>query len=392
MEKSSMITEIISGILISFVMIPESIAFAYILDLPASIGIQSAMVMSFFTSILGTPALISGATASVATSLLGVSYYAGKEYIPLTVVLGGVIQWLIGITGLYKYIKELPPSVNSGFLLALAVLIATSQINNLKDSNHHWFATDKMFYTLFMVIIALFIIQFGFIILRLKNMNIKIPGGLVEIAILSMAAFFLHIPVETIADKGKLTHSLPQPQNPLLPKMDMVSIMKIIPFALSMAVAGLIESIIMVERVNDIHKEKYCGFREVMVQGLANIISGCTGGIGGCVLVGESMMNLENGASSRISSITASINFILCNLFLSSYIEMISLPAIIAIMLHIVYLTGDWNSIAINSKNMKQKIGDKSWLTTVVTAGTGIVSNNLTFGVLSGYLFDRFMM
>ena len=151
MEKSSLITEFISGILISFVMIPESIAFAYLLDLPASVGIQSAMVMSFITSILGTPALISGATASVATSLLGVSYYAGKEYIPLTVVMGGVIQWLMGITGLYKHIKELPPSVNSGFLLALAVLIATSQINNLKDSNHHWFATDKMFYTLFMI-------------------------------------------------------------------------------------------------------------------------------------------------------------------------------------------------------------------------------------------------
>jgi SulP family sulfate permease len=372
------LNEIISGFLISLVMIPESIAFSYFLDLPASTGIQTAMVMSFITSIFGTPALISGATASIATSLYGVVKYIGKEYIPITVILGGIIQLLIGFLGLYKFIDKLPKSVNSGFLIALALLIGYSQINNFKDQKKDWFQSDEMFNTIFFTIIGLFIIQFSYIYLNFFNMKITIPGGLIEILLLTLFFYFFPINVQHISDKGELPRSLPTFKNPLPNNYDISNIAKTIPFAIAMATSGLIESLIMVGRMNTMKNKEYSGFNEVIVQGFANIVSGLTGGMGGCVLVGESMMNLNNGSETHISSFSTSLFFILFNLFFYKFINLVPICAIISIMLYIAYLTGDWESL------IKQK--GKNLFVIILTSLIGFASNSLTLGVIIGYI------
>lgn len=371
------LNEIISGLLISLVMIPESIAFSYILDLPASTGIKSAMVMSFITSIFGTPALISGATASIATSLYGVTKYVGKEYIPLTVILGGIFQLLIGILGWYKQIDKLPKSVNSGFLIALALLIGYSQLGNFKDQKNNWFQSDKMFNTILFTIIGLFIIQFSYIYVKFSRMNITIPGGLIEILLLTLFFYFFPFNIQHISDKGELPHSLPSYQNPLPNNYNMSNIAKTIPFAIAMATSGLIESLIMVGRVNTMKSKNYSRFNEVIVQGFANIVSGFTGGMGGCVLVGESMMNLNNGSESHISSFFTSLFFILFNLFFYKFINMVPICSIISIMFYIAYLTGDWESL------IKQK--GKNLYITVITSFIGFITSSLTLGVVIGY-------
>ena len=377
------LSEIISGLLISLVMIPESIAFSFILDLPANVGIQSAMVMSFITSLFGTPALISGATASIATSLYGVYRYIGKEYIPLAVIIGGFMQILIGLLGFHKYIISLPKSVNSGFLIALALLIAHSQIQNFKDETNNWFQSNRMFNTIFFTIIGLFIIQFTYISVKLFNLNLSIPGGLVEIILLTLFFYFFPMDVQYISDKGSLSHSLPILQNPIPNNYDIYNILKLLPFALTMAISGLIESIIMVQHLNELHDEKYSHLNEVIVQGIANIVSGFTGGMGGCVLVGESKMNLNNGSKTRISSLFTSLFFILINLFFYKIIDIIPMTAIISIMLYIAYLTGDWNSLSIQK--------GKQLYTVLLTSIVGFMTNSLALGVFVGYFYNRIL-
>ena len=377
------LSEIISGLLISLVMIPESIAFSFILDLPANVGIQSAMVMSFITSLFGTPALISGATASIATSLYGVYRYIGKEYIPLAVIIGGFMQILIGLLGFHKYIISLPKSVNSGFLIALALLIAHSQIQNFKDETNNWFQSNRMFNTIFFTIIGLFIIQFTYISVKLFNLNLSIPGGLVEIILLTLFFYFFPMDVQHISDKGSLSHSLPILQNPIPNNYDIYNILKLLPFALTMAISGLIESIIMVQHLNELHDEKYSHLNEVIVQGIANIVSGFTGGMGGCVLVGESKMNLNNGSKTRTSSFFTSLFFILINLFFYKIIDIIPMAAIISIMLYIAYLTGDWNSISIQK--------GKQLYTVLLTSIVGFMTNSLALGVFVGYFYNRIL-
>ena len=377
------LSEIISGLLISLVMIPESIAFSFILDLPANVGIQSAMVMSFITSLFGTPALISGATASIATSLYGVYRYIGKEYIPLAVIIGGFMQILIGLLGFHKYIISLPKSVNSGFLIALALLIAHSQIQNFKDETNNWFQSNRMFNTIFFTIIGLFIIQFTYISVKLFNLNLSIPGGLVEIILLTLFFYFFPMDVQHISDKGSLSHSLPILQNPIPNNYDIYNILKLLPFALTMAISGLIESIIMVQHLNELHDEKYSHLNEVIVQGIANIVSGFTGGMGGCVLVGESKMNLNNGSKTRTSSFFTSLFFILINLFFYKIIDIIPMTAIISIMLYIAYLTGDWNSLSIQK--------GKQLYTVLLTSIVGFMTNSLALGVFVGYFYNRIL-
>ena len=143
-KKYTVFDEIISGLLIAIVMIPETIAYSYMLKAPPNMGFKSSIIMGLITSLFGTPTLISGATGAVATSLLGVVKNHGIEYIPFTVILGGILQLLFGITGLYKLLINVPSSINSGFLIALAVLIGTSQFENLKDEKNKFYDSNKI--------------------------------------------------------------------------------------------------------------------------------------------------------------------------------------------------------------------------------------------------------
>jgi SulP family sulfate permease len=393
METASpalLINEFLSGLTIALLLIPESIAFAFILGMPPSTGIQNTMVMSLITSLFGgMPTMISGSTAAVATSIAGVSTLLGKEYIIPTVIIGGLIQILAALTGLYKYVAHIPKYIMSGFLIALAGLIAVHQLDNFKDKDHQWFTGMKLANTSIFTIISTLIAFFGVIkITHSNDQHINIPGGLVSMfAITAFIYIFTHYyDIVRVKDTGEIKSAIPS----LISfadvsqlKYDTESVLKMLPFSAAMAFTGLLESLIMVKDTESVLHIKGNSFRESFVQGIANIATGLTGGFGGCVLVGQSKLNLSNGAKTQFSSVITSVLFIVICLFFGRAINEIPIAAVVGVMLLVVYKTGDWDSV------FKPQSFDRRWIITLITAIVGFASGSLSLGVVVGVILDK---
>jgi SulP family sulfate permease len=389
-SPTQIINEFLSGLTIALLLIPESIAFAFIMGLSPNTGIQNTMVMSLITSIFGgMPTMISGSTAAVATSIAGVSTLLGKEYIIPTVIVGGIIQILAALTGLYKYVTYIPKYIMSGFLVALAGLIAVHQLDNFKDKDHQWLTGLKMANTTLFTIISTLIAFFGVIkITHSNDQHIHIPGGLVSMFAITafIYVFTKYYNIDRVRDTGAIHSELPS----LISlegishiKYDAESLLKMLPFSAAMAFTGLLESLIMVKDAESVLHIKGNSFRESVVQGIANIATGLTGGFGGCVLVGQSKLNLANGAKTQFSSVITSVLFIVICLFFGRAINEIPIAAVVGVMLLVVYKTGDWDSI------FKPQSFDRRWIITLITAIVGFASGSLSLGVVVGVILDK---
>ena len=387
-----LINEFLSGLTIALLLIPESIAFAFIMGLSPNTGIQNTMVMSLITSLFGgMPTMISGSTAAVATSIAGVSTLLGKEYIIPTVIAGGFIQILAAMTGLYKYVTYVPKHIMSGFLIALAGLIAVHQLDNFKDKEHKWLTGLKMANMTLFTIVSTLIAFFGVItITHSKDQYIHIPGGLVSMFAITafIYIFTQYYNIDRVKDIGALKSDLPSiisldSVSSSKIKYDAESLMKMLPFSAAMAFTGLLESLIMVKDTESALGIKGDSFRESLVQGIANVATGITGGFGGCVLVGQSKLNLANGAKTQFSSVITSVLFIVICLFFGRAINEIPIAAVVGVMLLVVYKTGDWDSL------FKPQSFDRRWVVTIITAIVGFVSGSLTMGVVVGVVLDK---
>jgi SulP family sulfate permease len=390
MEPTNIINEIISGFTIALVLIPESIAFSLLLGFPPSVGLISTAIMSSVTSIFGgCPTLISGATGAVATSLLGVKTLYGTEYVFLTAIIGGFIQLLFGISGLYKYFSNISQPLMTGFLIALGVLIAKSQIKNFKYLNtENWFKDSdnyKLTGTLLFSLISLFIAVFGRFLYnfsyKTKSIKINIPGALSAIILLSILYYIMPIKqtIENVGERGgaKINNFAFN-----VPNVELTStnILKVLPFAVAMAITGLTESIFMVDDTSKQLKIISSPLIETLAQGVGNIISGLCGGFGGCVFVGLSKYNVENGSKTRVSSRATSLFFIALTLMFSSTINKIPMPAIIGIMIMIAFKTGTAKYDYLIKKFKSE------WLIILLTASLGIYSESLALAIIVGYI------
>lgn len=392
-SPNQIINEFLSGLTIALLLIPESIAFAFIMGLAPNVGIQNTMVMSLITSLFGgMPTMISGSTAAVATSIAGVGALVGKEYIIPTVIIGGFIQMLAAVTGLYKYVMYVPKHIMSGFLVALAGLIAVHQLDNFKDKDHKWLTGLKFANTTLFTIISTLLAFFGVItITHSKDQNIHIPGGLVSMFAITafIYIFTKYYNIDRVKDIGEIKAELPSlisldGLSPSKLKYDFEHLLKILPFSAAMAFTGLLESLIMVRDAEAaLGGVKGDSYRESLVQGIANIATGLTGGFGGCVLVGQSKLNLFNGSKTQFSSIITSVLFIIICLFFGRAIDEIPIAAVVGVMLLVVYKTGDWDSI------FKPQSLDKRWVITILTALIGFVSGSLSLGVVAGVILDK---
>lgn len=391
-SPTQLINEFLSGLTIALLLIPESIAFAFIMGLTPNTGIKNTMVMSLITSLFGgMPTMISGSTAAVATSIAGVSTLLGKEYIIPTVIAGGFMQIIAAVTGLYKYVTYVPKHIMSGFLVALAGLIAIHQIDNFKDKEHKWLTGLKMANTTLFTIISTLIAFFGVIkITHSKDQHIHIPGGLVSMFAITafIYMFTKYYDIDRVKDIGAVNSELPS----LISldsvyssniKYDVESLIKMLPFSAAMAFTGLLESLIMVRDAESALGMKGDSFRESIVQGIANVATGVTGGFGGCVLVGQSKLNLFNGSKTQFSSVITSVLFIVICLFFGRAINEIPIAAVVGVMLLVVYKTGDWDSI------FKPQSFDRRWIITIITAIVGFASGSLSLGVVVGVVLDK---
>jgi SulP family sulfate permease len=393
MEPTNIINEIISGFTIALVLIPESIAFSLLLGLPPSVGLISTAIMSSITSLFGgCPTLISGATGAIATSLLGVKALYGTQYVFLTAIIGGFIQLLFGISGLYKYFSNISQPLMTGFLIALGVLIAKSLIKNFQYPNtENWFKDSdnyKLTGTLLFSLISLFITVFGKFMYNLsyktKSIKINIPGALSAIVLLSILYYIMPIKqtIEIVGDRGgvkinNIAFNVPNVE------LTSANILKVLPFAVAMAITGLTESIFMVDDTSKQLNIISSPLIETLAQGVGNIISGLCGGFGGCVFVGLSKYNVENGSKTRVSSRATSLFFIALTLMFSSTINKIPMPAIIGIMIMIAFKTGTAKYDYL-IKNFKSE-----WLIILLTASLGIYSESLALAIIVGFIVQQ---
>ena len=389
MELTNIINEIISGFTIALVLIPESIAFSLLLGFPPSTGLISSVIMSSVTSLFGgCPTLISGATGAIATSLLGVKALYGPQYVFLTVIIGGLIQLLFGISGLYKYFSNISQPLMTGFLIALGFLIAKSLIKNFKYYNSgEWFKDSdnyKLTGTLLFSLVGLFIAVFGKFMYKIRSLKINIPGALSAIIILSILFYIMPIKqtIESVGERGgaKITNFAFN-----IPNVELTgaNILKVLPFAVAMAITGLTESIFMVDITSKQLKIISSPLIETLAQGVGNIISGFCGGFGGCVFVGLSKYNLENGSTTRLSSRATSLFFIALTLMFSSTINKIPMPAIIGIMIMIAFKTATANYDYL-IKNFRSE-----WLIILLTSFIGIYSESLALAIIVGYIVQQ---
>jgi SulP family sulfate permease len=390
--STQLVNEFLSGLTIALLLIPESIAFAFIMGLTPNTGIKNTMVMSLITSLFGgMPTMISGSTAAVATSIAGVSTLLGKEYIIPTVIAGGFMQILAAITGLYKYVTYVPKHIMSGFLVALAGLIAIHQLDNFKDKEHKWITGLKLANTTLFTIISTLIAFFGVIkISHSKDQEIHIPGGLISMFAITafIYMFTKYYDIDRVKDIGAINSELPSliSKDSVLSskiKYDPETLMKMLPFSAAMAFTGLLESLIMVKDAESALGIKGDSMRESVVQGIANVATGITGGFGGCVLVGQSKLNLFNGSKTQFSSVITSVLFIVICLFFGRAINEIPIAAVVGVMLLVVYKTGDWDSI------FKPQSFDRRWIITLITAIVGFVSGSLSLGVVVGVVLNK---
>jgi SulP family sulfate permease len=361
-EKSQIQTEILSGLTISIALIPEAISFALLVGAAPQVGLWAAVFMALSTAFFGgRPGLISGATGATAVIMAGLVAKAGIEALFLGVLMAGIIQLIIWATSAWKIFTKIPHSAISGFLIALAIMILTSQFRYLEVGNPTSIGLSLLILTV--------IVCAAIMIWSAKRFSF--PPALVAISI--GAIIGIPLGFATVGTLSPVSASLPTFS---IPSLNLGLILTALPFSFGMAVSGLTESLLTVDSVSHKINEHGDKGKETMAQGIGNIVSALFGSMGGCVLVGQTNLNISAGAKHRLSAIVAGLGLVLIILLLGKYIEMIPLAGLIGVMLVVVYETGDWKSLA-----------TRNWLNLAVVISTVIVSlvtHNLAIGVIFG--------
>ena len=359
--------EILAGVVVGLALIPEAIAFALAAGVPAEVGLFSSIVMAISISFLGgRPAMITAATAAIALVVRPVADQYGLDYLIATVILGGIIQLLLGVLGVGKLMRFIPRSVMVGFVNALAILIAVAQLEHFEGAS--W-----MIYP---------IIGIGLLILWLfPKLTKAVPAPLVVVIVMTLAVWAFDFDVKSVGDLGALPGGPPLPFFPDVP-LTLETLQIIAPFALGVAAVGLMESLMTAKLVDDITDTRSNKTREAVGQGGANILSGLFGGMGGCAMIGQTMINVRaSGARTRVSTFTAGVFLLILVWFLGPVMSLIPIGALVAVMFMVAFLTFDWHSVAPSTLKRMPKSETIVMLVTVIPV---IITKNLSIGVVIG--------
>ncbi|AKS35723.1 SulP family inorganic anion transporter [Mycolicibacterium goodii] len=362
-------TEVLAGLVVALALIPEAISFSIIAGVDPRVGLFASFTMAVTIAIVGgRPAMISAATGAVALVVAPLVRSHGLDYLIATVVLAGVLQLVLGGLGVARLMRFVPRSVMVGFVNALAILIFLAQIP-------HLLGVPWLVYP--MVAVALVII------VALPKLTAAVPGPLVAIVVLTAATMTFGWSVPDVADEGKLPSSLPSLLIPNVPvNLDTLKI--IAPYALTMAVVGLLESLMTAKLVDDITDTHSNKSREALGQGAANIVTGFFGGMGGCAMIGQTMINVRAcGARTRISTFLAGAFLLGLVVGLGDIVGQIPMAALVAVMVMVSVGTFDWHSI--NPKTLR-RMPKSETAVMLATVAITVVTGNLAYGVAVGTL------
>ncbi|MFF9790352.1 SulP family inorganic anion transporter [Streptomyces bacillaris] len=360
-------TEALAGLVVALALIPEAISFSIIAGVDPAVGLFASFTMAVVISIVGgRRAMISAATGAVALVIAPLNREYGLGHLIAAVILAGVIQVALGGLGVAKLMRFVPRSVMVGFVNALAILIFMAQVPEMRD-------VPWAVYPLIIGGLALMVF--------FPKVTRVIPAPLVSIAILTVITVAAGIAVPTVGDKGALPSSLPVPGLPDVP-FTMDTLTTIAPYAFAMALVGLMESLMTAKLVDDITDTPSSKTRESIGQGIANIVTGFFGGMGGCAMIGQTMINVKvSGARTRLSTFLAgSFLMVLCIVF-GPVVSDIPMAALVAVMVMVSFATFDWHSIA--PKTLRRLPAGETGVM-VITVTAVVATHNLAIGVVVG--------
>ena len=362
-------TEVLGGLVVALALIPEAIAFSIIAGVDPRIGLFASFTMAVTISFVGgRPAMISAATGAVALVTAPLVKSHGLDYLVAAVILAGVFQIVLGLSGVAKLMRFIPRSVMVGFVNALATLIFMSQVPEL-------LGVPWLVYPL--TALGLLIV-FG-----LPRLTKAVPAPLVAILVLTLITVTAAVAVPTVGDKGQLPDSLPSLLVPKVP-FSLETLQVIVPYALAMAFVGLLESLMTAKLVDDITDTRSPKTREAWGQGVANIVTGCFGGMGGCAMIGQTMINVKaSGARTRISTFLAGVFLLILVVALGGVVSLIPMAALVAVMIFVSVATFDWHSIR---PSTLKALPRSETLVMVATVVVTVATHNLAIGVGVGVL------
>ena len=337
--------EILSGLTVALALVPEAIAFAFVAGVAPLSGLYAAFIVGLITAIVGgRPGMISGATGALAVVMVALVMDHGAEYLFATVVLMGVLQLIAGVFKLGKFIRMVPQPVMLGFVNGLAIVIGISQLSQFKIVNSLgelvWIKGDTLLYSVGFVLLTMSVIWL------LPKITKAVPATLAAILVTTILVLALKIDIPSVGDLASVKGGLPNFSIPNV-SLNLETLKVIFPYAFILAAIGLIESLLTLNLVGEITNKRGGASQECLAQGLANTVTGFFGGMGGCAMIGQSMINVKSGGRTRIAGIAAALFLLIFILYTSSYIEMIPIAALVGVMFMVVIGTFAWNSLKI---------------------------------------------
>lgn len=376
-QKVDYKNEILSGLTVALALVPEAVAFALIAGLSPLTGLYAAFMMGLVTSILGgRPGMISGATGAVAVVLVTLAKFHGVEYVFATVILAGIMQMAAGFMKLGKLMRLVPHPVIFGFVNGLAIIIFMSQLDQFKDVDGNWLMGTEL-YTMLGLVVTTMLIIWG-----LPKLSKAIPSSLVAILAIFGLVVGLGIDTRTVGDIASIKGGFPPFHIPSVP-LNMETLTLIFPYAGIMAGVGLIESLLTLNIIDEITQTRGRGNKEAIAQGTANILSGLFSGMGGCAMIGQSLINISSGARARLSGIVASVMLLVFIMFGAGLIEKVPMAALTGLMIMVSIGTFEWASFRTLRRMPKSDI----IVMVLVTLVTAIV-HNLALAVLVGVIIS----
>lgn len=365
--------EFLSGLTVAMALIPEAVAFALIAGLSPLTGLYAAFVVGLVASVFGgRPGMISGATGAVAVVIAALVVTHGPEYVFATVVLAGLLQAAAGLLKLGKLMRLVPQPVIFGFVNGLAIVIGGSQLEQFKAGDGTWLQGGELGVFLGLTLLSMAIIAF------LPKLTKKVPAGLTAILVVFGVVAGLGLDTKTVGDLASIQGGFPPFHIPDVP-LNLSTLKVIAPYAVIVAGVGLIESLLTLNILDEITGTRGRGNRECIAQGAANILSGLFSGMGGCAMIGQSLINVSSGARARLSGIVASVMLLVFILFGAPLIERLPMAALTGLMIMVAIGTFEWASL----RTFRRMPTSDVFIMVLVTVVTAVL-HNLALAVLLG--------
>lgn len=341
-------TEVLSGLTVALALVPEAVAFAIIAGVNPLVGLYAAFMVGLLASVFGgRPGMISGATGAMAVVMVHLVAEHGVEYLFATIVLTGLIQISVGVMHLGKFIRIVPHPVMLGFVNGLAIVIFLAQLSQFKvmgdDGEMVWMSGTPMMVFCGFVLLTMAVMFF------LPKITKAFPSALAGILLVSVLVIGFKIDTKTVGDIASIKGGFPA-FKPLTVSFTIETLRIILPYAFILAAVGLIESLLTLTLIDEMTDTRGRGNRECIGQGIANSVTGLFGGMGGCAMIGQSMININSGGRGRLSGISAALFLLMFILFASNQIEMIPMAALVGVMFMVVIATFEWSSFRILKK------------------------------------------